>query len=160
MNIRFITLNDLQAYHALFSEVIAEGGFFARTSAPPLAAVSRALEQAIKHRWPVYVSEHQGAIVGAAEVWPEDFCRPEGSEHIGVLGMQVKHHYRCKGHGRQLLERVLEHSRSIGFSAVELSVLRSNAAAIRLYTQAGFVDISAAGTPSTTAAMRLSLSLS
>jgi len=139
MEVRPITLNDLNAFYALFCEVSGEGRYSARPSPPPIGAIERALAEVIKNHWPVYVIEHDGQIVGSAEAYPESFCRPGGSEVIVVLGMQVKREYRRHGYGSALLTAVIEHCRAAGFISVDLSVFESNTAARSLYDKLGFI---------------------
>lgn len=160
MTIRLIAVGDLRDYYQLFSNVIAEGGFFARTRPPPIEAVARALAQAVSRQWPVWVAEHRGVIIGSAEVWPDSFCRPGGSERVGLLGMQIHRNYRGQGHGRALLMAVIKHCRETPFDGVELSVLLSNVAARTLYGQAGFIEIQGStGSGATDSAMIMRLKL-
>lgn len=139
MEVRPITLNDLNAFYALFSEVSAEGRYSARPSPPPIQAMERALKQVVENHWPVYVIEHEGQIVGSAEAYPDSFCRPGGSELIAILGMQVKREYRRNGYGCALLSAVIRHCRGAGFNSVDLSVFKSNTAARSLYKKLGFM---------------------
>lgn len=48
--------------------------------------------------------------------------------------------YRCRGYGRMLLEHMADTGRENGCSVMTLEVRRGNAAAISLYTKAGFVQ--------------------
>ncbi|MHC6226215.1 GNAT family N-acetyltransferase [Pseudomonas sp. X10] len=141
MEVRQITLNDLNGFYSLFCEVNAEGRYSARSTPPPLEAIERALIQVVKKSWPVYVIEHDGQILGSAEAYPESFCRPGGSDSIGILGMQVKREYRRNGHGSALLSIVIEHCRSAGFTSLDLSVFESNKPARSLYEKLGFIRL-------------------
>ncbi|MFJ4067713.1 GNAT family N-acetyltransferase [Pseudomonas sp. NPDC089996] len=138
MEVRPITLNDLDGFYSLFCEVSAEGRYSARLNPPPVEAVERALIHATQNDWPVYVIERDGEIVGSAEAYPESFCRPGGCESVGVLGMQVKREYRRNGYGFALLSTLLAHCRDAGFTSVDLSVFESNLAARSLYDKLGF----------------------
>ena len=53
--------------------------------------------------------------------------------------MYLRPHLRGKGHGRALLDRVLDWARDHGLAAVELDTVDSMHAAQRLYERAGFV---------------------
>jgi L-amino acid N-acyltransferase YncA len=139
MEVRAIKSRDLNGFYSLFCEVSAEGRFSARVTPPPIEAVARALEQAEKNNWPVYVIERNGQIIGSAEAYPESFCKKGGRLAVGILGMQVRHEFRRCGYGAELLAAVVMHCRENGFSAIELNVFKSNAAARRLYVKAGFV---------------------
>lgn len=138
MEVRPITLNDLNAFYSLFCEVSAEGRYSARPSPPPIQAIERALAQVVENHWPVYVIEHEGQVVGSAEAYPDSFCRAGGSELIGILGMQVKREYRRNGYGFALLSAVIRHCRGAGFNSVDLIVFKSNTAARSLYKKLGF----------------------
>lgn len=138
MEVRPVTLYDLDAFYSLFCEVSAEGRYSARPSPPPIQAIERALAQVVENHWPVYVIEHEGRIIGSAEAYPDSFCRPGGSELIGILGMQVKREYRRNGYGIALLSAVIRHCRGVGFNSVDLSVFKSNTAARSLYKKLGF----------------------
>lgn len=141
MEVRPITLKDLNAFYALFCEVSAEGLYSARSSPPPIQAIERALTQVVEHHWPVYVVEREGQIIGSAEAYPDSFCRSGGSEFVGILGMQVKREYRRNGYGFALLSVVIRHCREAGFNSVDLSVFKSNTAARSLYRKLGFIWI-------------------
>lgn len=147
MNIRRITPEDLHQFYALFQEVNAEGEFSLRASPPPIEAVARALLRVQENDWPVYVAQQGGVIVGSAEAYPESFCRQGGDSRVGVLGMQVQRAFRRQGFGAALLAAVEDHCRQSGFSAIELSVLKSNMAARSLYLRAGFGCINCAPGP-------------
>jgi ribosomal protein S18 acetylase RimI-like enzyme len=138
MEVRPITFKDLEGFYTLFCEVNAEGRHSARAAPPPIQAIERAFKQAIENQWAVYVVEENGEIVGSAEAYPESFCRPGGSELIGILGMQVKQQHRRNGYGFALLSAVIRHSREAGFTSVDLSVFESNTAARSLYDKLGF----------------------
>lgn len=59
--------------------------------------------------------------------------------HKGVLwGMYVRPASRGTGLASALVARVLEHARAVPVEEVRLSVVASNAAAVRLYRSAGF----------------------
>ncbi|MGI4841211.1 MAG: GNAT family N-acetyltransferase [Janthinobacterium lividum] len=141
MEVRPITLNDLNAFYSLFCEVIAEGRYSARPSPPPIPAIEPALAQVVENHWPVYVIEHEGQVIGSAEAYPDSFCRPGGSELTGILGMQVKREYRRNGYGFALRSAVIRHGRGAGFNSVDLSVFKSNTAARSLYKKLGFTCV-------------------
>lgn len=141
LKVRQITLNDINGFYSLFCEVNAEGRYSARSTPPPIEAIERALMQVVERSWPVYVIEHDGQIVGSAEAYPESFCQPNGSDSIGVLGMQVKREYRRNGHGSALLSAVIKHCRDAGFTSVDLSFFESNTPARSLYEKLGFTRL-------------------
>jgi ribosomal protein S18 acetylase RimI-like enzyme len=139
MTIRRINASDLDGFYSLFSDVNAEGRFSARSTPPPKEAIARALAKVEEHDWPVYVLEDSGTIIGSAEAYPESFCRSGGDALIGILGMQIRKEHRRHGHGAALLSAVMAHCVRDGFHSIELSVLKSNLAARKLYGKAGFI---------------------
>lgn len=60
-------------------------------------------------------------------------------QHVATLGMSVKHAWRGKGVGRELIAAALEWAPSAGIKRVELYVYERNAPAIALYEKCGFV---------------------
>ena len=59
-----------------------------------------------------------------------------------ILNLAVDPSERRRGHGRGLLEAILDRMRSAGTTAVFLEVRQSNHAAIELYEAAGFRSVS------------------
>ena len=75
-------------------------------------------------------------VVGWCDVTPLPY---EGMRHVGRLGMGLLRSYRGQGLGRRLLREVLRRVFAKNLLRVELEVLASNLAAVRLYEQEGFV---------------------
>lgn len=136
---RKIRMGDLDAFHELFSQVAAEGLYSSRPFAPPKAVIARALQRADENGWAVYVIEQAGRIIATAEAYPDSYCRPQGDAHVGVLGMQVHAAWRRQGLGRRLLDTVIGHCQAQGMGCIELTVFKSNHAALALYQRYGFV---------------------
>ena len=63
----------------------------------------------------------------------------EGFNHTGRLGMGLLAPYRGRGIGRRLAEAAIAAAWDVGMTRIELEVMASNAKAIRLYEQLGFV---------------------
>lgn len=139
MEVRRVSLDDVQPVFELYCEVSAEGKYPARTNPPSIETFERALAEVEANGWPVYVVEHAAELVGNASVYPESFCRAGGDRHIGFLGMQVKQGFRRRGYGAALLTAVVKHCRDTDFHTIELMVLKSNTAARSLYDSFGFV---------------------
>ena len=72
------------------------------------------------------------------------FCRPDGEavklRHKGVLwGMYIRPEVRGTGLAAALVQRVVEHARTL-VEEICLTVVASNASACRLYSVAGFKE--------------------
>ncbi len=59
-------------------------------------------------------------------------------QHVATLGMSVKHGWRGKSVGRQLMAAALEWAPTAGIKRIELYVYERNEPALRLYQQFGF----------------------
>jgi ribosomal protein S18 acetylase RimI-like enzyme len=59
-------------------------------------------------------------------------------QHVATLGMSVKHGWRGKGIGRQLMAAALEWAPTAGIKRIELYVYERNEPAIELYKSFGF----------------------
>jgi ribosomal protein S18 acetylase RimI-like enzyme len=140
MAIRKLRISDIEALHRLFAEVCAEGEFLLRAEAPPIAQMRAMLLRSLPLDLPQFVAEVEGDLVGSIEVFPASFCcmEDDSGEDFGVLGMQVNKAHRNRGLGGNLMETALEHCRRLDMRRVELTVLKSNTAAIRLYERFTF----------------------
>lgn len=58
-----------------------------------------------------------------------------------VGGLGVHPDYRRQGVGRELMHALIQQSRALGLSAIQLEVLEKNDAARRLYLDIGFADV-------------------
>ncbi|MCY1274115.1 Mycothiol acetyltransferase [compost metagenome] len=140
MPIRKLRISDIEALHRLFAEVSAEGEYLLRAEAPPLEKMRALLLRSLPLDLPQFVVDAEGDLVGSIEIFPASLCRMgDGSgEDFGVLGMQVRKAHRGRGLGGQLMEVALSHCRRLEMRRVELAVLKSNEAAIRLYQRFAF----------------------
>lgn len=80
-----------------------------------------------------YIARCGRAVIG--------FCMLRGWEEgfeIPSFGVLVDRRHRKQGYGRRMLEFALDQALQLNCSRVRLSVLASNAAAVRLYAAAGF----------------------
>lgn len=77
-----------------------------------------------------YIVLHQAAVVGIALLGLR-----EGRGWVGGLG--VHPHYRRHGIGRRLMQALIAQARQQGLTSLQLEVIESNHAAIRLYQTLG-----------------------
>ncbi len=76
-------------------------------------------------------------VVGWCDIRRQPF---EGFAHGGVLGMGLLSEFRGRGLGKRLLEEAIRAASEIGLTRIELEVLSSNEAALRLYRRCGFQE--------------------
>lgn len=87
-------------------------------------------------RHPVVVANAGGAVVGWASL--NRFNPRPAYDHVADFSVYIARDWRGKGIGRQLLDRLIELAREIGFHKMVLLALARNEAGIALYTRAGF----------------------
>jgi ribosomal protein S18 acetylase RimI-like enzyme len=134
--IRPIRKEDAPGFRAVLDEVSRERKFLARFEAPPEARVRGFVESNVDSGHPQFVAEEGGRIVGWCDALPGTV--PEGTAHIGRMGMGVQKGRRGKGIGRRLLEATIAGAKAVGLEKMELSVYASNTPAIALYRSLGF----------------------
>ena len=90
-------------------------------------------------RHPVLVAEHEGQVVGWASL---NRYNPRAAyDHVADFSVYIERGWRGKGVGRQLLDRLIEQARAIGFHKMVLAAMAHNDAGIKLYTRAGFTRV-------------------
>jgi phosphinothricin acetyltransferase len=90
-------------------------------------------------RHPVIVATVGAAVVGWASL--NQFNPRPAYDHVADFSVYIAREWRGRGVGRQLLDRLIELAREIGFHKMVLSALTSNEAGIALYTRAGFAAV-------------------
>lgn len=135
VEVRRIRHEDVAGFHDCLDAVARERRYLAQVEAPPPESVRRFVVENIEKGLPQFVARDAGQVVGWCDVLP----RPHpGMMHCGALGMGLLPAYRGRGVGRRLLEATLADARAQGIVRVELEVMETNSAAIRLYQRAGF----------------------
>ena len=76
----------------------------------------------------------QGAVIGYAIL-------SVAAAEAHILNLCIDPDYQRRGHGRQMLQHLLEYARDIGTERVFLEVRPSNTPAVSLYEQAGFARL-------------------
>lgn len=90
-------------------------------------------------RHPVIVAEVDGTVVGWASL--NRFNLRPAYDNVADFSVYVERAWRGKGIGRQLLDRLIDMARSIGFHKMVLAAMAYNSAGIALYTRAGFTRV-------------------
>ncbi len=126
-----------QSFHQTLDDVAKEQIHLEMVEAPTLEVVSSFQKTIIEKNWPLYYALENKVVVGWVDISP--FTNPRFA-HRGTLGMGLAKVARGKGLGKQLLEKALDHAKTIGIEKVELTVYPNNLAAKRLYENCGFKE--------------------
>jgi L-amino acid N-acyltransferase YncA len=95
------------------------------------------LERGPRH--PVLVADLDGTVVGWASL--NRFNPRPAYDTVADFSVYVERSMRGKGIGRQLLGRLIERARAIGFHKMVLAAMAHNDAGLGLYTRAGFSHV-------------------
>jgi L-amino acid N-acyltransferase YncA len=87
-------------------------------------------------RHPVVVAERDSSVVGWASL--NSFNPRTAYDHVADFSVYVRRACRGQGIGRQLLDRLIDLARDIGYHKMVLAAMADNDAGIALYTRAGF----------------------
>ena len=87
-------------------------------------------------RHPVLAAEEDGEVVGWASL--NSFNSRAAYDAVADLSVYVERSRRGRGIGRQLIERLLDSARELGYHKLVLAALAHNAAGAALYERAGF----------------------
>ena len=87
-------------------------------------------------RHPVIVAEVAGDVVGWASL--NRFNPRPAYDHVADISVYVERRWRGKGVGRQLLERLVELARGIGYHKLVLATFPFNPSGVALYERIGF----------------------
>jgi RimJ/RimL family protein N-acetyltransferase len=138
LTIRRLVLADAEGFRDAVAKVRAERRYILPGLPLPLEKARAFVLDTVKHGYPMFVLDHDGRLVGWCDILPAR--DNEATRHVGVLGMGLLGEYRGQGFGKRLINDALTAARAFGFSRVELSVFATNARAIALYRQVGFVE--------------------
>jgi phosphinothricin acetyltransferase len=90
-------------------------------------------------RHPVLVADVEGAVVGWASL--NRFNPRPAYDYVADFSVYVERGWRGTGVGRELLARLVDRARDIGFHKMVLAAMAFNTAGIALYTRAGFARV-------------------
>jgi L-amino acid N-acyltransferase YncA len=90
-------------------------------------------------RHPVSVADLDGRVVGWASL--NRFNPRAAYDHVADFSVYVEREWRGKGIGRQLLDRLIEQARAIGYHKMVLAAMAHNSAGLALYSRAGFTRV-------------------
>ncbi|MCM2129470.1 GNAT family N-acetyltransferase [Larsenimonas rhizosphaerae] len=134
LHIRALEPEDIPAVHVLYSQPTLQRNTLGLPYMPVSAWAEKVAAGPGKH---LLVATLDGRLVGQISLLLEEH-RPR-RRHVGSLGMGVDETVHGQGIGTRLLGAALELADDwLGLTRLELSVYADNAAAIALYTRAGF----------------------
>ena len=133
MELRRATRDDVPALARQLKEVAGEGRWIATQADATLEELTDRFAAGIDASHVVIVAEVDGQLAGSASL------HPSGPPGVAGVGMALSAEHRGQGHGRRLLEALMEAAREDeSIHKVELEVFTDNAAAIALYESFGF----------------------
>ena len=131
------SLRFAESYNKAVDTVARERKHLGNTVGFPLDSTISFVKMFEENNLAQFFAMENERVVGWCDIQPKPF---EGMKHVGVLGMGILREFRGKGLGSKLLEKALNHAKTVnGIEKVELEVFKSNAVAIRLYERFGFV---------------------
>jgi ribosomal protein S18 acetylase RimI-like enzyme len=139
VRVRRATAADAGAVLQGINEVCAEREFFSTAHYVPSPQWEALLHR--PHEVPdhlLYVAEHKGEIIGAAQILPYLDSSPPARS--GELGIFVRAPFRSQGVGSQLLKPLLKDA-EIYYNKIRLYTLSSNNRAISLFSKFGFGEV-------------------
>ncbi|MCM2972541.1 GNAT family N-acetyltransferase [Larsenimonas suaedae] len=136
IHIRALEPKDIPAVHALYSQPALQRNTLGLPYLPASVWEEKMAAGPGKH---LLVATLEGRLVGQISLLVEEH-RPR-RRHVGSLGMGVDETHHGKGIGTRLLGAALELADDwLGLTRLELNVYSDNAAAIALYSRAGFEE--------------------
>jgi ribosomal protein S18 acetylase RimI-like enzyme len=129
--------SDARAFHAFWTEIVAEGRFVRTEEVRERVGVFRKRFRQRSDQ-EVHLLAFEGPrLIGHVTVQRE---RHPVTQHVGSLAIAVAADARGRGIGRRLMDEAIAWSTHAGIEKLVLSVYPHNDAAIALYRACGFVE--------------------
>lgn len=141
--IRPVRLDDAEAYRALRLKALQEhpeafGADYALSEARPIEYWTNMMLQGQGNDQRItFVAEHAGKLVGMMVIMRGDV--PKTAHNANIYSVYVDPSARGLGLGDGLMEACLDWAKRQALRLVKLSVVASNASALKLYLRHGFV---------------------
>ena len=137
MQIRQANQADWPAILAIYNQAVAEP--FCTADTEPATLESRADWLAVHDggRYPIYLAEREGLVVGWCSLSPWRVGR-KALEKTAEVSYYIDHGQRGMGVGSHLLQHALASSPALGFSHLLAILLERNVASLRLLEKCGF----------------------
>lgn len=136
MQYRRATAADVPAITRIYNQGIADRVATLETEERSEAERLAWLTDSHTDRYPVYVAEADGQVVGWASL--NAFNARTSYRHVADFSVYVERQWRSQGVGKFLLGRLIETARQIGFHKLVLTALPTNDRGMALYRRLGF----------------------
>lgn len=133
--IRAATTDDAEAICAIHNQGITDRLATLDTALKSPDDVRQTIvERGARH--PLIAADVDGSVVGWGSL--NRFNPRPAYDHVADFSIYVERVWRGRGIGRQLLDRLIDLARAIGYHKMVLAALAANEAGIALYARAGF----------------------
>ena len=139
MEIIRLNINDSLKFSQFLEKVSSETPYltFDREEAPDLEASEAMLKILNLGKNACFAAVEDGEIIGNITFRGRE--NRKRLAHVGEIGIVVAKDHWGRGIGKQLIERVILHSRKNSIEKISLKVLDTNRRAVELYEKLGFV---------------------
>jgi len=138
ITLRAATADDADAICTIYNQGIADRSATLETALRTPAERRQWLANR-QPRHPVIVASADGVIVGWGSL--NTFNERSAYDHVADFSIYVERAWRGRGVGSQLLERLVDRARDLGYHKLVLAALAHNTAGAALYTRAGFSPV-------------------
>ena len=137
MNIRFASLDDVDAIAAIYRHHVLHGTGTFEEDPPTSPDMAGRLAKVMERGWPLLVAEKEGSVVGYA--YTAQFRDRAAYRFAGEDSIYVHPDHMGAGAGRALLDALIVASAEAGFQRLFAVIGDSaNLGSIRLHERAGF----------------------
>lgn len=139
VKLRTIRWEDLDELLSMINSLVDEGADIVMSARVSREAeidwLARALTRLEKDEVVYVVAEVEGEVVANSEI---SRGMSEYEKHTGNIGIAIKDGYRDLGIGTEMMNVLIEQSKTLGISVLILTAFASNERAIHVYKKVGF----------------------
>lgn len=132
-----IKKEHVEAYHNLVNDIKDEGKYLFSTLRFSIEDTFKYVSQHEKNDCPIIGAFFNDKLVGWIDYNRGGF---EEISHTASIGMGIKHDFRGRGIGKELLKHCIESAKLNKIEKLELEVFSTNLIAYRLYRSIGFLE--------------------
>ena len=124
-------------WHETFNKICAEQKYMEVTTgwAPEVALNWCMAHLVLKNPLYMLIDEKEGKVVGWVEITRKI---DPSTTHRGELSLGMLPEYRGAGHGKKMMNHIMNVAKNNGFTKLELRVRNDNVAAVEMYLKFGF----------------------